>query len=103
MNQSTVRFLLSPQASVTCPHCEREFALADGFAKKALESVEQASAQALSMLRETERVDAERRAARLAEERDAVHAKALAAVRSMAEAAFKPQIDALKTQLAERE
>jgi hypothetical protein len=103
MNQSSARFLLSPQASVTCPHCEREFALADGFAKKALESVEQASAEALSSLREAERVDAERRAARLAEERDAAHAKALAAVRAMADEAFRPQIDALKTQLAERQ
>jgi hypothetical protein len=39
----------------------------------------------------------------LAEERDAAHAKALAAVRSMADEALRPQIDALKTQLAEHQ
>jgi hypothetical protein len=99
MNQST-KFLLSPEVTVTCPHCEREFALSEGFAKKALESVEQASAEAFASLRENERASAERQAKRITEERDAAHARALAAVRAMTEEGFKPQLDALKTQLA---
>jgi len=100
MNQTT-KFLLSPEASVTCPHCEREFALSEGFAKKALESVEQASAEALASLRENERASAERQAERITEERDAAHARALAAVRAVTEQGFKPQLDALKAQLAQ--
>src|ERR1700684_3580954 len=98
MNQSTAKFLLAPGATVTCPHCEREFALAEGFAKKALETVEQASAQALATLREDERASSERQAKKIAEERDAAHAKALAAVRTMAEETFRTQMQALKEQ-----
>ncbi len=101
MTQSAARFLLPPEASVTCPHCEREFALAEGFAKKALESVEEASAKALATLRESERVSAERQAKKLADERDAAHARALAEIKSMTVNEFKPQLDMLKAQLAE--
>jgi hypothetical protein len=100
MNQSTAKFLLAPEATVTCPHCEREFALAEGFAKKALETVEQASAQALATLREDERASSERQAKKIAEERDAAHAKALAAVRAMTEETFRTQMEALREQLA---
>jgi hypothetical protein len=104
MNQSATKssskFLLSPEATVTCPHCEREFALAEGFAKKALESVEQASAQALATLREDERASSDRQAKKIAEERDAAHAKALAAVRTMTEETFRSQMEALREQFA---
>jgi hypothetical protein len=99
MNQSHPKILLNPDVTVTCPHCEREFALAEGFAKKALETVEHASERALAALREDERVSAERQARKIADERDAAHAKALAAVRAMTEEAFRPQLDALKAQL----
>jgi hypothetical protein len=101
LTPSQARFLLSPEATVTCPHCEREFALAAGFAKKALETVEENSARALATLREEERAGAERQARKIAEERDAVHAKALAAVRGLTEEAFRPQVEALKSQLQE--
>jgi hypothetical protein len=56
MTQTTAKILLNPDVTVTCPHCEREFALAEGFAKKALETVEHASERALAALREDERV-----------------------------------------------
>ena len=101
MTPSQARFLLSPEATVTCPHCEREFALAEGFAKKALETVEHTSALALATLREEERTGAERQARKIAEERDAAHARALAAVRALTEEAFRPQVEALKSQLKE--
>jgi hypothetical protein len=103
MNQSNARILLSPEAVVTCPHCEREFALTEGFAKKALETVEQASARALATLREDERARAEQQARKIAEERDAAHAKALASVRALTEEALKPQIEMLRAQLAENQ
>jgi hypothetical protein len=101
MTSSSVRLLLSPDVTVTCPHCEREFALGEGFAKKALEGVEQASAQALATLREQERANSERQAKKIAQERDAAHDKALSAVRSLTEQAFTPQIEALKAQLVQ--
>jgi hypothetical protein len=101
MNQSNARILLSPEATVTCPHCEREFALAEGFARKALETVEQASERALAALREGERASAERQAKKIADERDAAHAKAIASVKTLTEEAFRPQIEMLRAQLTE--
>ena len=100
MSQSSARLLLIPDTRITCPYCEREFALADGFARKALESVEAASAAALATLREEERVGADRHAQKIAAERDAAHAQALAEVRALTTQSFAPQIDALKEQLA---
>jgi hypothetical protein len=85
MSQSSNKILLNPDATVTCPHCEREFALVDGFAKKAFDTVEQASERALAALREDERVKAERQAKKMAEERDAAHDREVAAVRAMTE------------------
>jgi hypothetical protein len=101
MNQSAARFLLAPDIQVTCPHCQRTFALAEGFARKALESVELASAEALATLRENERLSVERQAKKLATERDAAHERALAEVKALTVKQFTPQLDALKTQLAE--
>src|SRR5687768_8105607 len=95
--------LLSPNTRVTCPKCEHEFALAEGFAKKALESVEKSSESALSQLRENERQSAERRSAVVARERDEAHAASLAQVRKLAEQTFKPQLQELRTQLTERD
>jgi len=95
--------LLSPNTRVTCPKCEHEFALAEGFAKQALESVEKSSDSALAELRENERQAAERRSAVVARERDEAHAASLAQVRKLAEENFKPQLQELRTQLTERD
>ncbi len=99
MNQASARFLLTPDARISCPNCDHEFAVADGFAKKALEQVEQASADAIAKLREEERSAAERQAQTMAMERDAAHAKALAEVRALTAQTFAPQIEELKRQL----
>lgn len=99
MSQST-QILLDPDNRVTCPSCKHEFAVSDGFAKRALEQVEEASSDALARLREEERADAERRASAMTRERDAAHAKALAEVRALTAQMFTPQIDALKEQLS---
>ena len=100
MNASSNRFVLTPDTTITCPHCEREFAVADGFAKKALEQIEAASAGALASLREDERSAADRQARAMTLEREAAHARALAEVRTLAAQSFAPQIEALKEQLA---
>jgi hypothetical protein len=100
MSQNSARILLSGNALITCPNCQQEFAVADGFAKRALEQVEEASSDALAKLREEERSNAERHAQVMAKERDAAHSKALTEVRALTAQAFAPQIDALKDQLA---
>ncbi|MGA2563155.1 MAG: DUF2130 domain-containing protein [Steroidobacteraceae bacterium] len=51
MSQPTARLLLAPATRMTCPHCEREFALADGFARQALEAVQTQTEAALNALR----------------------------------------------------
>ncbi len=99
MSPSSAHLLLTPETRLTCPHCEREFALADGFARKALEGVEQASATALATIREQERLGADRHAQKIAAERDAAHAQALTEVRALTVQSLAPQIDALKAQL----
>lgn len=100
MSQPSARILLTPDARITCPKCGNEFAVADGFAKRALEQVEEASAEAIARLREDERSTAQRQAQIMAAERDAAHSKALAEVRALTAQAFAPQIDELKSQLA---
>ncbi len=110
--------LLEPETRVTCPACNEEFSLEQGFAKQALETVEAASAQALAGLRDRERDAVEKRAQQtageqakaaqqqvedlqrmLTEQRDA-HIHALTSMRALTEDAFKPQLDAVKEQLA---
>jgi hypothetical protein len=54
--------LLEPATRITCPGCEREFSLEEGFARKSLEAIEAASHGALDDLRARLAADAERRA-----------------------------------------
>ncbi len=111
--------LLASDTRVTCPKCENEFSLEQGFAKQALESIEASSAQGLAALKEQERASVERRAKELASEQARAadrqvedlrrllkeqgeqHAKALAEVRALTEQAFQPQLAALKEQLSQ--
>jgi hypothetical protein len=59
MSQSTrhlhEQLLVDPLTQVTCPQCEHEFSLADGFARKSLEALEAASHGALASLQENAR------------------------------------------------
>ena len=43
--------LLEPGTRVTCPKCEHEFTLEEGFAKKSLEAIEETSEAALADVR----------------------------------------------------
>ena len=100
MSQPSNRILLDPDHLITCPSCKQEFAVSDGFARRALEQVEEASSDALAKLREEERSNADRRALVMSKERDAAHEKALAEVRVLTAQAFTPQLDALKEQVS---
>jgi len=113
------QLLLSPGTTVRCPACEQEFSLEQGFAKKALEHLEEHSRGALAALENQVKHEVERRAAAIAAERQGAaqqqiaqleqliaqqsqsHAKALGEVRSLAERDFAPQLQALRAELAE--
>lgn len=97
------RLLLTPETPVTCPRCEREFPLSEGFARQALESAQESSDSALASLRAEEREAAERQAARIARERDAAHEQALAQMRTLSEESFRSQLEQMRGQIAERE
>lgn len=91
------RLVLSPDTTATCPACEHEFSLREGFAAKALEALEQDSSAALAAVRDREAASLRK----LLEEQAAAHAKAIAQVRQVTERDFSPQLEALKAQLAE--
>lgn len=55
------RLFVAADTPVTCPKCEHEFSLDEGFARRALEGLEQASDAALAALRDTEREVEQRR------------------------------------------
>ena len=110
--------LLAPDTRVTCPNCEQEFSLEQGFAKQALEAVAAASVSSLAGLRDQERTAADRRAQttageqakaaqrqaedlrRMLKEQSEAHGRALSEVRALTEQAFQPQLEAMKEQLA---
>jgi hypothetical protein len=54
------QLLLDPATRVTCPKCEHEFSLEEGFARKSLEAIEEASHGALAALREQAQLDLQR-------------------------------------------
>ena len=82
------RLLLDPDTRVTCPHCEREFGLGEGFAKRSLEALARASEEALAGERQSVEAALERRLAREAAERERQSQGELASLRqSLAEKA----------------
>ncbi|HEY6457909.1 MAG TPA: DUF2130 domain-containing protein [Steroidobacteraceae bacterium] len=115
---NTESLLLAADTRVTCPACGQEFSLEQGFAKQALDAVEMASANALAALKDQERAAVEKRAQQLAGEQSKAaqrqvenmqamlkaqadaHTKALTEVRALTEQSFKPQLDAVKAQVA---
>jgi hypothetical protein len=114
------QLLLSEDTTVTCPKCSIEFSLDQGFAKKALEQLEHASAGEIAALRDAERAEVEKLAQQLAgekaraaqveaealkellKEQGDAHAKALAEVRGIAERQVTPRIEELQKALAEQ-
>jgi hypothetical protein len=110
--------LLAPDTRVTCPNCDQEFSLEQGFAKQALETVAASSTSSLAALRDQERTAAERRAQqtageqakaaqrqvedlrRMLKEQSDANTRALSEVRALTEQAFQPQLEAMKEQLA---
>jgi DNA-binding NarL/FixJ family response regulator len=97
------QLVLRQDPSVTCPKCSNEFSLDQGCAKKALDQLSEASADAIATMREADQSEVENRAQQLANEKaraaqneaeslksllkdqSEAHAKALAEVRNLAE------------------
>jgi hypothetical protein len=77
------RLLLDPATRVTCPHCEREFDLLEGFAKRSLEALARASAEALEGERQSVEADLESRMAREAAAREQRAQVELASLRQL--------------------
>jgi hypothetical protein len=117
----TGRLLLALDTNITCPSCVHEFSLQEGFAKKALERLEDASDGAIAAMRDAERVEVEKRAQQLAGEKaraaqgeaDAfrkllreqgdAHARALAEVSALAERSVAPRIEEMQKALLAQE
>jgi hypothetical protein len=109
--------MLRHDTTVTCPKCATEFSLDQGFAKKALEQLFDASAGAIAAMREAERAAVEKRAEELAGEKARTaqseleglkklfkeqadsHAKSLAEVRALAEQSVAPRIEEMQKAL----
>lgn len=120
-NSTHGKLVLDPETPVTCPKCNEEFALREGFARRALESLEETSRAVMTSIREDERADVERRAAALASEREAAarkeveslrslmkeqaegHQKALREMQSIAEKSLEPKLEALRAALADKD
>jgi len=93
------RLLLEPATRVTCPHCEREFSLGEGFAKRSLEELAKAGEQTIA----GERHSAVAALKQALQERDERHAAALAEMRALEQSSAASQLKALQDMLAERD
>jgi hypothetical protein len=121
MSLDAAKLLLSQDTRITCPKCANEFSLDQGFAKKALEQLSEASAGAIAAMRDAERAQVERRAEQLASERSRAaqaeaesfkkllkeqgeaHAKQLAEARTFAEQSVAPRIQEMQKALEEQQ
>ena len=103
------KLVLKPEARVTCPKCEHEFSLQEGFARHALESIEAASADELAQLREQERTSSEKRAQQREREQQELQKQAVEEARrqalqqaklasDQAQQASRQQLEALQQQ-----
>jgi hypothetical protein len=101
---STNTLVLAPDALLTCPKCEHEFSLEQGFARHALEGIEAASADALAQLREAERLAGDKRAQQREKLQQEAQARALEEVRRQASEqaaqAARLQLEGLQKQFA---
>ncbi len=102
MKQASNKILLNPDSRLTCPACKHEFALAEGFARHALEQAEDASVEAMTRLRDEERLIAQRHAELMAKERDAAHGRALAEVRALTAQSFAEELRSYEKRLSEQ-
>ena len=97
------RLLLEPATRVTCPKCEHEFSLEQGFARKSLEQLASASEDALAGVRQSVTASVEARLAREAAERDLQSKSELESLRKLLKERDEQHANALGEMLAERD
>ena len=94
------QLVLGTDAHVTCPKCEHEFSLEQGFARAALDGIEAASEQAMAKLRNEERAAADRRAQQREKEQQASQQRAVDDARKQVQDQARQQLDALQKQFS---
>jgi hypothetical protein len=97
------RLLLEPATRVTCPNCEHEFSLEQGFARKSLEQLVSASEDALAGVRKSIAASVEARLAREAAERELPSRGELESLRKLLKERDEQHANALSEMLAERD
>ena len=88
--------LLDPGTRVTCPKCEHEFSLEEGFAKKSLEAIADASQGALAKLEARARAVEEKRAGERAAQSERLLRDQLKNLQDLLEAQRRQSADALE-------
>jgi hypothetical protein len=103
------QLFLSLDTRVTCPKCTSKFSLEEGFARQALERLEQSTHGALEAVREGERVEARKHAQQIAAQREAQLAAReqglearIAEAQARAETLFAADRQSLERQLAQK-
>ncbi|MDQ1241704.1 MAG: hypothetical protein QG550_955 [Pseudomonadota bacterium] len=89
-------WLIDPGTRVTCPKCEHEFSLEEGFAKKSLEALEESSHGALSALQAQARSAEEKRARERIAQAEALLNEQLKDMRALLEAQRRQHAEALE-------
>jgi hypothetical protein len=115
------QLLIAENEIVTCPKCDKEFTLDEGFARKALEQLANSSAEAIADLRRSERAEVEKIAQNYATEKARAtesevkalkkllddqaqqHAEIVAQVQLAAERAIAPRLQEMRVALAARQ
>ena len=96
--------MLDPETRVTCPKCEHEFSLEEGFAKKSLEAIEEASQGAFARLQAEARAVEEKRAAARAAQAEELLREQVKDQQALIDAQRKQHADAIEQMRAvERE
>jgi len=90
------RLLLDPSTRVTCPKCEHEFSLAEGFARKSLEALERSSHGALAELQQQARLLEERKARERAAQAETLLRDQLAGMQDLLEAQRRQHAESLE-------
>lgn len=89
-------WLIDPATRVTCPKCEHEFSLEEGFAKKSLEALEESSQGALVALQARARSAEEKRTRERVAQAEALRDEQLQDMRALLEAQRRQHAESMQ-------
>src|SRR5262249_44372458 len=96
------QLFLSLDTRVTCPKCAAKFSLEEGFARQALERLEQSTQGALEALRQGERSEVRQREAELVARERGLEARIAQEAQARAQALFAADRQSLEHELAQK-